>query len=613
MKKRSGLKKWELFTLLGICFVYGTFMFEGSAWGGAGEEYVPGEVLVKVKSDKAEMAQALHAQIGAKVSETLPISKVSRVILPNDVDVLQAVDFYSSNAAVEFAEPNYILHFVDTYPNDPQFSNQWAHENTGQFGGTSNADMNSVAAWDVSTGSDIVVVAITDTGIDLTHPDLDANIWTNPGEDPWADPYDPSTGNGVDDDSNGYVDDWKGYDFGGALPLIALPDNDPTDGVGHGTHVSGIVAAVGNNGTGVAGVSWNAKIMPLKIGPDSGLTLTIFVAGLAIDYAVANGANIINASWGGIAGIVTIKTAIENAHAAGVLFVAAAGNAGTDNDGAIKFYPANYQVENLISVAATDDDDLLADFSNYGRINVDVGAPGVNILATMPTYEVFLNLDPYFYSQDYDYLQGTSMAAPCVAGALAVLMSAHPTETHIQIRDRLFSGVNQVASLDEKTVTGGRINLYNSIMGLYPDLPDGDLDGVPNWTDNCRYDANPGQENADGDAYGAACDCDDSNPNVYPGHPEVAGNGIDDDCDGLIDEGCFIATASFGSEMAGKINLLRIFRDRYLEASEEGRTFVDAYYRYSPAIAEYIAERGWLRTFVRTLLLPVIGLVSLIV
>jgi subtilisin family serine protease len=375
------------------------------------------------------------------------------------------------------------------------------HENTGQWGGVPGADIHSVAAWDISTGSDSVVVAITDSGIDLTHPDLEANLWTNPGEDAWQDPSDPTTGNGVDDDLNGYIDDWKGYDFAGPELLQPMPDNDPADGTGHGTHVSGIVAAVGNNGIGVTGVSWNAKIMPLKVGPETGSLFTVFVLAESIDYAVSHGADIINASWVvPVFSIRSLEESIERANAAGVLLVAAAGNEAIDNDGLIKAYPASYQLDNVIAAAATDHYDWLASFSNFGRTSVHVGAPGYSILSTLPGPE------------EYGYLSGTSMATPCVAGALAVIKAAHPGESYIEIRDRLFSGVDQLPGLQNKTVTGGRINLYNSLMGVYPDYPDDDYDEVPNWTDNCRDEPNPGQENADGDAKGDLCDPFPENP-----------------------------------------------------------------------------------------------------
>jgi subtilisin family serine protease len=472
---------------------------------------------VKVKGHVKAQDRDLHAAIGARVAKRLRTRNVSRVHLPKGLKVREALRFYARHPLVEYAEPNYILHFADTYPNDPSFPDQWAHENTGHGGGVSGADIDSVRAWDISTGSDSVVVAITDSGVDFTHPDLDANVWTHPGEDPWADPHDPATGNGVDDDLNGYVDDWKGYDFSGPVLFLPDPDNDPMDGTGHGTHVAGIVAAVGNNGVGVTGVSWTSKIMPLKVGPESGSMFTVFVLAEAIDYAVSNGADIINASWVvPVFRIRTLEESIENANAAGVLLVAAAGNASMDNDGSIKAYPANYAFDNVIAVAATDQYDDLAHFSNFGRTTVHVGAPGYSILSTLPL------------PLAYGYLSGTSMSAPCVAGALAVIQAAHPTESYIEVRDRLFAGVDQIAGLENKTVTGGRINLYNSLTGVYPDYPDDDQDEVPNWTDNCRDQANPGQENADGDGKGDVCDPFPQNPNCgtlvsdgTPGGPTI--------------------------------------------------------------------------------------------
>lgn len=492
------LKPLRVFSGILLCWI---FLPPANAPASVQLDFVPGELLVKLKEEATRKGHALPLQPGARVAGTLRTSRVSRLILPKTVTVEEAVRSYEKSPLVEYAEPNYILRFADTYPNDPSFSEQWTHENTGQWGGLPGADIDSVAAWDLSTGSDSVVVAITDSGVDFRHPDLEANIWTHPGEDPWDDPRDPTTGNGVDDDLNGYVDDWKGYDFAGPNLLIPVPDNNPTDGYGHGTHVAGIVAAVGDNGIGVTGVSWNAKIMPLKIGPESDGLFTVFVLGEAIDYAVANGADIINASWAApVVNIRTLEQAVRKADAAGVLFVAAAGNAALDNDGLIKFYPACYPFDNVIAVAATDHYDELASYSNFGRTSVHVGAPGSDVLSTLPS------------PQAYGYMSGTSMATPCVAGALALIRSAHPTESYLEIRDRLFSGVEQIPALQGRTVTGGRINLYNSLAGNYPDYPDDDDDGAPNWTDNCRDEGNPDQADADGDGRGDVCDPFPDNP-----------------------------------------------------------------------------------------------------
>ena len=211
-----------------------------------------------------------------------------------------------------------------------------------------------------------VLVGVIDTGVDYNHPDLAANIWTNPGE---------IAGNGIDDDGNGYIDDVHGYDF-------VNNDGDPMDDNGHGTHFSGTIGGVGNNGIGVAGVNWNVKIMALKF-LDSGGSGSTANAVAGVQYATMMGVDVTSNSWGGGGFSQALYDAIDAAGAANIAFVAAAGNNGANNDTS-PAYPAAYDLPNIISVAATDDNDELASFSNYGAASVDLGAPGVDILSTLP-------------------------------------------------------------------------------------------------------------------------------------------------------------------------------------------------------------------------------------
>jgi subtilisin family serine protease len=239
--------------------------------------------------------------------------------------------------------------------------------NTGQTGGTSDVDIDAPEAWDITTGNSNVVVAVLDSGVDYNHPDLINNMWTNPGE---------IAGNGLDDDNNGMIDDVRGWDF-------VDDDNDPMDSDDHGTHVAGTIAAEGNNGNGITGVVWTAQIMPLRF-------LNAFGSGSvadaieAIDYAIENGANIVNASYGSYTSSTAERDAIVRARDAGILFVAAAGNDNWNNDSATKHYPSGYDLANIIAVAATDESDARASFSNYGVTSVDVAAPGTSILSARP-------------------------------------------------------------------------------------------------------------------------------------------------------------------------------------------------------------------------------------
>ena len=327
-------------------------------------EYIPGEVIVKFKSDTtAYKINTLHKKIGSLKKKEFKGTRIHQMRLPDGVSVEEAVEYYKSDPDVEYAEPNYIVR-IDSVPNDSYFNNLWGLHNTGQTGGTADADIDAPEAWNLTTGSAEVIIAVVDTGVAYDHPDLAGNIWNNAGETSCTD--------GIDNDGNGYIDDCKGWDFVGN-------DNDPADYNGHGTHVAGTIAAHGNNSNGITGVMWQAKIMPLRFLGISGSGTTADAVS-AILYANAKGAHVINNSWGGSGYSQALKDAIDASNA---VVVCAAGNSSSNLDTS-SFYPAGYKSANIISVAATDSLDNLASFSNYGKISVDLAAPGLNIYSTIP-------------------------------------------------------------------------------------------------------------------------------------------------------------------------------------------------------------------------------------
>ncbi len=324
--------------------------------------YAAGELLVKFKPASRDVSRsALQQAAGVRHTLNVGRSRIQRMVLDPEASMDQALALYARDPNVEFVEPNYLL-YPQTMPDDTHFTRQWGLYNTGQmvggYVGTPGVDMDMDDAWNITRGDRQVVVAVVDTGCDLNHPDLAANIWTNPGEIP---------DNGVDDDGNGYIDDVHGWDF-------SDNDNIPQDATGHGTHVAGIIAAGGDNSRGVAGVAWQAGIMPLRFmnALEIGTTADAIQA---IYYALDQGARIINCSWGTTGYSAALKSVIDNANA---LFVCAAGNSGIDIDDAA-FYPASFPSANIISVGASDQMDQLAWFSNYGTVGVDVVAPGIRI------------------------------------------------------------------------------------------------------------------------------------------------------------------------------------------------------------------------------------------
>jgi subtilisin family serine protease len=408
-------------------FAYGTN-------GQQTDRYVPGQVIVKLNpaTSPAE-ALAIRTSLGATV--TTRFQRIGAELWRIDgTDVNGAIDRYRNDSRVDYIEPDYIVEAVEIIPNDPRFPEMWGLHNTGQSGGTPDADIDAPEAWSLETGSD-VLVGVIDTGCDWHHVDLAGNIFTNPGEIP---------ANGIDDDGNGYVDDVRGWDF-------VNNDNDPSDDNGHGTHTSGTVAAIGNNGIGVVGVSWTARILPLKF-LDSGGFGSTSNAILAVQYATTMGARLTSNSWGGGGFSAALRSAIEDAGNHGMLFVAAAGNASTNND-IFPFYPSGYDLDNIISVASTDRNDQLSTFSNYGQTTVDLGAPGTDILSTFP-------------GNTYGTISGTSMATPHVSGAVSLLWSAAPLMSHMDVKNIILSSVDVIPALVGRTVSGGRLNLFTMLSGL---------------------------------------------------------------------------------------------------------------------------------------------------
>ncbi len=402
------------------------------------DRFTPNQLIVKfAPATPAADVFALRASVGGNVAHRFS-SIGAELWNVSGIGVPDAVARLKSSRGVVYAEPNYLVHADDVFPDDPRFGTQWGLHNIGQSGGTVDADIDAPEAWTFETGSD-VLVGVIDTGVDWDHPDLAANIFVNPGE---------IADNHLDDDQNGFIDDVHGWDF-------LNEDNDPDDDNGHGTHVAGIIAARGNNGVGVAGVAWSARILPLKFLSSIGTGSTADAI-RAVEYATAMGVRLTNNSWGGIAYSQALSDAIEEAGEANILFVAASGNNGANSD-AFAHYPASFTLPNIISVLSSDATDARSPFSNFGVISVDLAAPGADIVSTFP-------------GDRYATASGTSMAAPFVCGAVCVMWSAAPTLTYQEVRDAILNSVDKIPSLQGVTATGGRLNL-NGMMSQLDDVP----------------------------------------------------------------------------------------------------------------------------------------------
>jgi subtilisin family serine protease len=375
--------------------------------------FVPGELLVRFVSSttSAVRADAL-SDLDATIVERLPLSGLVRVRLEPGTSVQAAAAAFERRAGVRYAQPNY-RYRIDATPNDPRFldGSLWGlHQG-------SDADIDAPEAWDITQGSNAVTVAVVDTGIQHTHPDLDSNMWVN------------------DDPADGV----HGWDF-------ASNDSDPDDDDGHGTHVAGTIGAEGNNATGVVGVNWNVKLMAVKAADEDGFFLGSSIVN-AFSYACRNGARVINGSFGGDYFSQVELDAINACP--GALFVFAAGNSATNND-LTPHYPCNYNSANIVCVAASNASDQRASFSNYGVNSVDLAAPGASILSTVP-------------GSSYQYFGGTSMATPHVAGAAALVLSRNPQASVARVKEVILSSVDAKPVLGGMVATGGRLNVWRAV------------------------------------------------------------------------------------------------------------------------------------------------------
>jgi len=441
------------------------------------ESFHPTRILVKFKpQEKAEPQHPVLRQQGLKVQRQFKFLPQVMVLDLEDKAQARAVQALPAQARArslrdriaalqasgrfEYVEPDY-TRTINAIPTDSAFTDGtlWALRNLGQNGGTPGADIGAVAAWGITNGSTNVIVAVIDTGINYTHQDLAANMWRNPGESGSG-----KETNNLDDDGDGYTNNVFGIN---AITGSGNPWDDSVDKhgnpLGHGTHVAGTIGAAANNGSPHVGVAWNVRLMACKALNSQGgaASQAAYVSDTTecLAFAVAKGARIINASYGGPAFSQAEFEAIRAARDQGVLFVAAAGNnrsQGQDNDTSwLRSYPASYALENIIAVAAVDRSDNLAWFSHFGLNSVHLGAPGVEIFSCRNGSDT-----------DYGFLEGTSMATPHVVGAAALVLAFHPNASLIELRRRILNGTVPIPSLTNKTTTGGHLNVFNSLVAV---------------------------------------------------------------------------------------------------------------------------------------------------
>jgi len=407
--------------------------------------FKPGIKLSDIKKIAARnndrVEDNIEAVKGLVAIDDLDGSDVSFVVSQYEA-MKDVVEYVTPNEVIQLDDPAEGLMARDLFdrpepniPNDPQFGEQWALNNIGQDGGKAGADLSALRAWAKTKGSRDVVVAVLDTGVDYNHLDLAANMWSRPDNVPQ-----------YADSELGSFNDERGYDAN-------INAADPMDDNGHGTHCSGIIGAEGDNNEGIAGINWNVQIMPLKFLGRGGFGSTKDAIE-AINYAIdrkQKGVNIrvISASWGSTAYSKPLEDAIRAAGEHGILFVAAAGNSSTDNDRR-PHYPSNYDLPNVISVAALDRTDSLASFSNFGAKTVHVAAPGREIVST-------------WLGNAYREASGTSMATPYVSGVAALIIANEPNISLEKLRERILKSVDKIDSLNGKIASGGRINAAKAL------------------------------------------------------------------------------------------------------------------------------------------------------
>lgn len=415
-------KRWKYASSLVVCIAMLALASAPTALSATGTESI---VVGYFEGTSASERGEILATAGAVPDSSVVGLRADRATPANGVTTASLIERLRKDPRVRYAERDISLSIASTKsPNDPLLANQWHH------GNAADTDIDASAGW--SSKTKCSKIAVLDTGIDVTHPDLQGNLWRNSKE---------TDANGVDDDGNGYIDDYYGVN-------VRVGSGSGIDNDGHGTHVAGIIGARGNNSSAITGVCWSGSIMSVKFmgrfGVGSGSD-----AAEGIRYAVRMGAKIINASFGSPEDSSTLHDAIKYAKEKGALLVVAAGNEGSDID-RTPVYPASYTDGNILSVAATDTTDALAAFSNYGDTAVDVAAPGVDILSTYP-------------GGQYVTMTGTSMAAPVVAGIVGLLKAKNGDTEFADWKTAVRRKVDKPASVKNKVVYDGRANLNKAI------------------------------------------------------------------------------------------------------------------------------------------------------
>ena len=408
--------------------------------GPNGKTFRDGRILIIPKAGRDRALTQRHGAERARIRHHFrEMGNIQVVELPPGADVNAVLARYRASGEVISADP-VAWFFPAVTPDDPSYTDGtlWQLNNTGQNGGTADADIDAPEGWNTFNSASNIIVAVVDTGMRITHEDLAANLWTNPGEIP---------GNGLDDDGNGIIDDVHGFN---AIASNGNPVDEPL----HGTHVAGIIGAAGNNGVGVCGVAWKVRLMPCKFITGSSGSEDDLIE--CLDYALTNGARVVNCSFVSTSPFsAALLAAFKKLRDSGVLVAAAAGNANTDND-VTPNYPGNLALDNIVCVTATTRNDGQA--YNFGATTVHLGAPGVNIYSTWGSSD-----------NGYALNSGTSMATPMVAGAMALLRVRFPYATHQQLIARLLATVDPLPSLAGRCTTGGRMNLARA-LGPRPQL-----------------------------------------------------------------------------------------------------------------------------------------------